>query len=381
MIFSQREIETLRLLCQCQIIDRERVEGILSSSELQNLMVLKFVSLHEESGAYIPTNGGRSFVRQLFGSSAPMLSRSYHKEVMMRRLRLSSLVLTAYRSGIDPFTATVDELESAPTLFITSLARTVKMNPWGGTRIAALAHLGDHIFGCYCLYPGIGKLPLTDELTAFNNQTSHIKGVGRALLFAGESYKTILSELRAPASKTDSKLLTYGDAYRSLNLAVHLLSCDDIGATQLQLMTIPDYRRVLTQAALLDRYQPAPKEIPTWDAIFDSTPFVMAADMDLRRIDAALEMARVRGYVQVTLACLEEQARAVLISQYQKKGVRFVRLTRETLTKALGHPPVLYTPPHTQYLTEKGDVVDVPHIQAAGKTGKAHRKAGGRHRS
>lgn len=379
MIFSQREIETLRLLCQCQIISRDRVQGILSPADLQNLIALKFISFHEESDAYIPTNSCRSFVRNLFGPSAAMLSRSYHKEVMRRRLRLSSLVLTAYHGGVDPFITNVDELTSTPAVFMTSLARTSKMNPWGGTRIAALMHLGNYIYGCYCLYPGVGKLPLADELTAFNNQISHIKGVNRAIFFVGESYPTILNELETSASKTDSKLLTYGDAYRSLNLPVHLLSCDAAGAIQLQLMAIPDYRHKLTQVALLDQYQPAPKEIPAWDAILGGVPFVMAADMDLHRINIALEMARAEGHPKVILACLETQAKAALIQRYQKCGVRFVKLTEETLTKALGHLPIQYIPPGTQYLTEKGEVIDAPPVQTAGKAGKVHRKAGGLH--
>ena len=113
--------------------------------------------------------------------------------------------------------------------------------------------------------------------------------------------------------------------YRCLQLPVHLLLCDDTGAVQLQIMTVPDYRRKLTQAALKNQYRPPPKDIPAWDALFQGMPFVMAADMDLRRIDAAIQTASANNMKQIAIAALERQAESVLFFRpwYERHKAKF----------------------------------------------------------
>lgn len=149
---------------------------------------------------------------------------------------------------------------------------------------------------------------------------------------------------------------------------MYLLPCDDTGAVQLQIMAAPDYRVRLTRLALRTHYQPPPEDAPAWDAVYDGAPFVLAADMDLRRIDAAIQTARARGYQQVAMAALKEQGEALLLSRYRGL-VRFYALTHEAVAELLGRSPALRTPPRTQFLTAKGDVVDAPLIKAAGKAG------------
>lgn len=225
--------------------------------------------------------------------------------------------------------------------------------------------------------PGIGKLALTDELTAFSNQTARFPGSKRAFLFAGESYKDILTELETDA-RTDTKLISYGGAYQCLQLPVHLLSCDDTGAVQLQIMAQPNYRTRLARAALKEEYRPPPLDVPVWDAIYRDRPLVIAADMDLRRLDAAIQAAQGRGIKKITVAALEGQARTVLIPRYQAAGqARVFALTKEAIMEVTDRPPVPYTPPRTQFLTEKGDVVDAPPIRIPGKAGG---QAGGKAR-
>ena len=189
----------------------------------------------------------------------------------------------------------------------------------------------------------------------------------RAFIFAGESYKDILTELESD-TRTDTKLISYGGAYQCLQLPVYLLSCDGTGAVQFQIMAQPDYRRRLAQAALKDSYQPS--ENPAWDALFQGMPFVIAADMDLRRLDAAVHMAREQGLEQIAIAALTKQAKAVLISRYQNTGLaKIFALTNETVSAVTGRPPVPHVPPRTQFLTEKGEVVDAPPIRIPGKAG------------
>ena len=118
---------------------------------------------------------------------------------------------------------------------------------------------------------------------------------------------------------------------------------------------------------------PPPADHPEWDAIFQSTPLVMAVDMELRRIDAAIRSAKEEGLGQVSIVALKEQAPAVLSRRYRDKGLaRFFTLAPDALA-TLGDM-TLYTPSRRQYETPEGDVIDAPLIQADRKGGRQGRK-------
>lgn len=369
MLFSERDIDALRLLCWCQYIPTDTMRELLTEAEVNNLMLLGLVRQHKKSAAFTLTNQGRLFLEDILHGAVPELAQSYHRDAIQRRLRLAALVLTAYRGYVGPFAIAAEDLLHSPSLFLSAVTRSRGANPWGSTRIAAIAHLGDLLCAIHYVCPGIGKLALTDELNAFTNQTARFRDTRRVFLFAGKSYGDILAELEASEPRTDTKLISYGAAYQCLQFPVHLLSCDDTGAVQLQIMAVPDYRRKLTGAALKGQYQPP--ENPAWDALFQGMPFVMAADMDLRRLDTAVSIARQEGYSQIAVAALEGQAETVLFPRYRDTGkARVFILTGEAISEVTGRPPVPYTPPRTQFLTAEGDVIDAPPFKAPGRAGR-----------
>ena len=366
-MFSQSDIDILRLICWCQFVKPESLNSLSTPVEQDNLLSMGLIQFHEKSEAFTLTRKGRSVLQRIL--LLPDLTKSYHKDAVDRRLRLTNLALTAYKGDINIFTTAPEELSNSPTLFLSAITRGRGTNPWGSTRVAAIAHLGDLFCAVHYVCPGIGKLALTDELAAFSNQTARFPGAKRGFIFTGESYKDILTELEAD-TQTDAKLISYGGAYRCLQLPAYLLSCDDTGAVQLQIMAQPDYRTRLARAALKEEYQPPPLDMPVWDAIYQGRPLVIAADMDLRRLDAAIQAAHSRGLDRIAVAALEKQAKTVLIPRYQDTGrARVFALTKEAITEVTGRPPVPYVPPHTQFLTEKGDVVDAPPIRIPGKAG------------
>lgn len=370
MNFSQADIDLLRLLRWGRYIMPNNLEGLFSQTTIRNMVALGYIKQHKKSGAFILATKGKQLLNRTLSHLPPDTPLSYHSVAVQRRIRLSKLLITAYRSSADVFTTGVEDLSDTPSLYIPAITRGQGNNPWGNTRIAALAHLGDLLCAVHYVCPGIGSLSLTDELMAFNNQTAHLPGLRRSFLFAGDTYEDVLAEVTAVEDKSQGKLISYGRAYRCLALPVRLLSCDDVGATQLQIMATPDYRRRLAMAVLRGHYQPPPEDMAEWDAMYQGTPFIMAADMDLRRVDAGLDMADAHNCEQMFIACLGEQAKSVLIPRYRRSGkVRFLAVKQEALAQTLGHPVELHTPPETPYMTEKGDFINAPLIQAAGKAG------------
>lgn len=185
MVFCVREIEALRLLGWCQYIRPAQLLRVVSETELSNLLTMKLIKYHSKSEALILTAEGRRLLAETIW--LPDTPRTYHADAVVRRLRLASLLLTAYQSGINVYATQPDELAEGNALFLTSAGRGRGRNPWGSTRTAALLHMGDLLCAAHYVCPDIGCLCPMDELSAFQNNTARLAGV-RSFLFCGESY-------------------------------------------------------------------------------------------------------------------------------------------------------------------------------------------------
>lgn len=370
MIFSVRDIDVLRLLCWCQNIRPDDLNFASTETERENLTFLALIKRHERSGTLTITAYGKTLLHTILEGAVPDQTFSYRQDIIQRRVRLSLLLMTAYRAGINVFTTTANSLSGQDAFFLTAVTRNRGHNPWGSARVGAIAHLGDVYYAAHYVCPDIGRMAVNDELAAFHNHTNFGKNTRRAFLFAGESYESIIEELKVLDEKKDGKLIRYGEAYRGLHAPIHLLSCDETGAQQLQIMAVSGYREKLTRLMLRSAYQPPPEDAPAWDGLYNGRPFVIGADMNLRRIDAAIRMARQRNCLPIALAALDGQGSAVLLRRYADPGYATVyKVTDGVLTELLGRTPSLYVPPHTQFLTKKGDVINAPLIKALGKAG------------
>jgi hypothetical protein len=374
VLFSQRDIDILKLLRWCQYIRQADLRAAFSEAELTNLMYLGYVREYKASGVLMLSSQGDALLQGLFGPALPQITRSYHQSAIQRKLRIAQIMLTAYRAGLPVFLSKLGDIVNAPALCLSSVARAQGRNPWGNSRIAAIAAIGDLVCAVHYVCPEIGALMLEDEISGFYNQTANLEKYQRAFIFAGESYPSILKELANCSEADRYKLIRYGDAYEQIRLPIYLLSCDAVGAMQLRMMSAPNYRKRLSLLALNDYYQPPPRQVPEWDAMYQGAPFVVAVDMELRRMDAAIWAARERGYSTVTMVALKAQAEAVLFDRYRDTGLaRVFVLTDEVAVEALDGLEI-NMPAQKPYLTEKGSVVDAPLIQAHRKAGRSSRK-------
>lgn len=365
MLFSKRDIDILRLLRWCRYIRAADLTRVFSPEEVHNLQALSLIKLHLASGAYILTASGNRLLDDTISDLPAATPPAYKQADTIRRLHLSEILLTAYCAGLDPFARHANDLSQNLSLYLPAISRGRGTNPWGSTRVASIAHLGNHLCAFHYVCPDIGRLALNDELAAFHRNTADLLELQRAIIFSGPSYETMLTELEAEAAETDAKLTSYGEAYRLLRIPVFLIPCNATGAIQLRILSVPDYRRKLTQAALKSQYTPPPETFSLCDAFFHGTPFLMAADMELRRIDAAIDAARAQSFSQISLAALPTQCEEVLYQRYRDTGkARVFALTNHALEQVLGSPLPPYPQPHKPYFTKEGDVIHVPLIKA-----------------
>lgn len=370
-----RDIDLLRLLCWCQYASYSDLKAAFSEVEVKNLVGSGMMKFYNTSRTLVLAKRDKQLLCALYDDRLPTITPTYHTNAIKRRLRLSRLMLTAYKANIEIFTTEADELKAAPSLFLSTITRGRGGDPWGGTRVGALLHLPDMAAAMHYVAPCIGNISLVDEVNVLVNQSAIIKDAARAFIFAGASYADILTELEAKGRNADSKLVSYGEAYRTSPYPGYLLPCNDTGAKQLRVMSVPDYRQWFTRSTLQSEYEPPPVDMPDWDAVFRGAPFVMAADMDLRRIDRAIEAARRQGYSTVSMAALEPQAKEVLYPRYVDTGKAKVFVwTPEMEEELFGERLKLRSLETAPYRNAKGEYVNAPLIQADRKSGRPARK-------
>ena len=104
MLMSVRDMDVLRLLCWCQNVRPDDLSSISTETERENLITLGLIKRHQRSDTLLLTNGGRAFLQAALEGDVPNLTLSYHDAAIERRVRLSSLMMTAYHAGINVFT-------------------------------------------------------------------------------------------------------------------------------------------------------------------------------------------------------------------------------------------------------------------------------------
>ena len=335
MIFTTRDLEMLRLLRWCRFAAEEDFLRVFSNAEVQNLRFLHLMKYYLPARAYTLTAAGNRLLDTAFAKLPAAVAPAYKPADTIRRIRQAKLMITAYQAGVSVFTTDISAL-CKQAMFLPMIARNRGSNPWGSTRVAALLHTGDLMCAIHWVNPGIGCVALTDELTAFQNHTAAIPAKQRAIIFAASSYEEILGELDSGQEIQNTRLQSYREVYDCLKLPLFLLPCNETGCLQLRILGIPNYRELLAKIILKSHYVPPPAVRPMYDALYQGVPFVMAADMDLRRIDAAVETARLDGISQIALAALPE---------------------------LLGST-VPYAPPDLPFYTSEGGVLDVPPLKA-----------------
>ena len=364
MMLSQRDFDILRLLRWCRMIRSKELCEAFSEDEVMNLSAAQMIRFSDAAKAWCLTPCGNRVLGSSGFALPPAKAPTYREPDITRRLRLAQIVTTAYAAGVNIFLTKESELQSQPSLFLPFLHRNRGSNPWGSTRVTALLHTGDLMCAIHWVSPGIGCVALTDELTAFQNHTAAIPAKQRAIIFAASSYEEILSELDTVQEKQNTRLQSYREVYDCLKLPLFLLPCNGTGCLQLRIMGAPNYRELLAKIILKSHYVPPPANRAMYDALYQGVPFVMAADMNLRRIDAAVEVARSDSLSQIVLAALPEQAETVLNRRYRETGkARVFTITDAALRELLGSTAP-YTPPDLPFYTSEGSVLDVPPLKA-----------------
>lgn len=285
---------------------------------------------------------------------------------LRRRLEVAGIMLTCLRAGIDVSRDDVYGLKNQPVFFPAFEMRTGGTNMMNAANCAGFGHWGDKAYILQYVSEENAGMVLTNELSHLHGMASIFDrslNTPSAMIFAGENYRQIYAQLQntKPSKRHNKKaFFDFWDVYRKADIPIHLLSCDEMGAVQLALMRQPDYNAKIARAAIGELWTPADELFPEADGCVDGNPLVIAADMDIRRVERVWKAARLRGCAEIMVAAFPQQIEEVLCKVIPMDGtVTLLSMEKSVPEAAFGKDFTLHTVSRSPAAGRKGGAVYV----------------------
>lgn len=206
MFLSQGDVDMLRLIRWCRYVSKSALEEAFSQEEVSNLLLFKLIRIHRTQDALLLTSNGNTLLDAHIPNLPSGAKPVYRQGDTLRRIRLSRLMLTAYRAGFQTFFTDPLDLALYTGFCLASTTRGRGVNSWGNSRTAGLTLLDSTLYAIHYVCPNIGKVNHAHELDLLSRQMFPLEARKRAFLFVGESYQEILEELESSHPKSNERL-------------------------------------------------------------------------------------------------------------------------------------------------------------------------------
>ena len=123
MIFSEQDMDLLRLLRWCRYLSPDDLHKLFPEDIAANLQALRLIRRHQTKNWLMLTTKGNAFLSEHLSALPPDTQLPYQATAMVRRLRTSKLMLTAYRAGLPVFTTKMNELLDRSAFFMPTMTR------------------------------------------------------------------------------------------------------------------------------------------------------------------------------------------------------------------------------------------------------------------
>jgi hypothetical protein len=205
---------------------------------------------------------------------------------------------------------------------------------------------------------------LANELSHLHNLSSVFdrgKRIPLAMIFAVAGYAEVYERVqKSLMPKAGNGFVDYCEVYGRAEIPVKLLSCDEVGALQLAVMSRPLYKADIARTAFGQELLSRDDEIPEADGRVRDMPLIIGVDMDIRRALRIWEAAERLGRKEVLLAALPGQLHSLYIGLLPKSGiVTPLAIETDLLSSAFGKDFSLYNPKALPAKDGKGNFIRV----------------------
>lgn len=376
MYFGNSDIELLRLAAWCKnlpanlsdmLYSQEPASQVFDAMSVKFLIQLGLINVTRTQPSIRLREKGWRFLRYL--------GYQYHKDTKYRynerRVEAARILLTFWRAGFQVFASSLDDLGKSQ-VYLSSMAarRDTASDVWGGAVFWGLARLRNNAIACYYVEDG-RELRMNYRGERFTLDKAALRfSMRESMLLAGSSYVKLARAVRnngasnPPDKETE---LTLPQIRQTASHPLYLLECGTTGALQLLIMSIEGYRKKLAAAMfrtqdMANRVTPPPPGVTDADGMVGGVgPWIVAFDMDIRRIDRACRQTLNAGFDKLTILCLNARAEAALKLLYGTEHTNILVVPEDRLVSAFG---VLrpYAPAPDVYVDERGGIIDAAHL-------------------
>lgn len=378
MLLDKPNIELLKLIAVCKdypVISRYSEVYLLSKTNTETLLDKGLLCLSRDQRRYRVTNMGYDLLNLAGFPCQQDMRREANELTLLRREQSAQVMLTLLLAGVDVFVNNVSQLTNERSYIqagmIRRLQRASGRNVSGNTRFTGLA--GGSGYAFYYITDPHGKLFYQSETRIVSALLSQSRRnspevIRPAVVYMGDDYTSLCNT----ATTSATTKATYRTAFDNFKMPVYLCPCNPDGAFQMRIMLQPDYRKRLIEAML-------GPQIPNpfyqgCDGTLDGDPFILAVDMDLRRITGMVNAARNSGAKAHVFArrCQCDTLRGVLSGS----NVKYYAISDDDILRVYSFSSFLKEPPIEPYITKGGEYIHDETIRACREARKANRKKG-----
>ena len=305
---TETMLPAMRLIGWCKNIDRrcaEQFPDIFRPSLMQALVRRGLLRPYTENYGWRLTAEGYHWLA-LHGY--PMRPDK-HTQRAKRRFDNAAVAVTMYAAGISPFLDGVPAFCAQGGYLPAFILRAQEgQHVLNSNQVVGFLQRNGVLLSVHYPHPDRRIVP-QQEYNCTERMMLRAGCTDMGYLFCGQSYASIYRSLVGTAEENSKKVSRdYASLLRECRYA-YLLPCDMVGAEQLRLLCIPDFRAQLAPTLGSAADQMAALDMPDcdfWDAHYQ-LPACITLDMDLCRVSQAACEAMAAGYNGLVLAALQAQ--------------------------------------------------------------------------
>jgi hypothetical protein len=281
-------------------LGRKLGEELMYVGVTKNLQEHGLIKQTVNRECYKLTGMGRGVLEEMGFSFAEDARTRSSGSRYTRRLLCAEINVLFHVAGIDVFAENVQALRHARCAYLPSLSLRANgraENPLAGARFSGILRSGDTAFVVYFTDDTDGGLHRAFEGQVFEGLIANVPDVKHTkIIFTGKSLERLWTALSAPTGdgRLRDQSITFAKAFEEFPNNVCLLERTRDGVTQAKIMAMENYRARL--AAYMCQGKPdVPRALSHCDGLPHGVPLIVAVDMDLKHIYAALAQAAAYG--------------------------------------------------------------------------------------
>lgn len=290
MVFSQTDMEILRLCAWCKDLPTRKTENL--PAEIVNLVYYDFLRLTRSKKSYRLTPLGYEVLQRAGFDCVPDSTYRTDEHIVTRRLQGAETALFFWRFGADVFVES-PRAEKRKDFYISAYTlRNASDNPLlRNTQMLGFYYTDDTMFVPYYVTKGDIGLYTNVEMRAIFSQTIRC-GRSPFVILSGNGSLFEIAEIVMTERHRNEKQTydTYTEAFEKFECPVAIIPMNEYGIRTLEVLKLKDYRTQIAKAVLGEDYLP-PKSEHT-DAISKSTgeSYIVGIDCNIRRIKKAMTL-------------------------------------------------------------------------------------------